>query len=139
VLVVDGDPDSGNFLASRLAKCGIDALYAADAWQACRIAAKEMPSIIIADSVMPDGDAEFLLRRLRAAPATAAIPVCVVSARRLSELEEHNLRREIAGWPGAAEILRKSFDTEELFATLRQYCGFRTPAPPRSCLQTVGW
>ncbi len=139
VLVVDHDADYGKFLASRLAKYGVDMLYAADALQACRLAAKERPSVIVADNFMPDGDAQFLLHRLRMTRATAAIPVVVTGDRPLGELDTHTLMREIAGWPGAAQVLRKSFDTEELFAALRKYCSFRTPAPPRPVMETEGW
>jgi CheY-like chemotaxis protein len=124
VLVVDDDPDYSRFLASRLAKQGVDTLYAPDAMQAVRIAGKEKPSVIIADNFMPDGDAQYLLFRLRAAPATAAIPVFVISGRQLSALDEQTLKREISGWPGAQCVLRKSFETDELFEGLRKFCSF---------------
>ncbi len=124
VLVVDDDPDIENFLASRLAKYGIDTLYAPDAVQGFRMACKDKPSVIITDNYMPDGDAQYLLYRLRSSAMTADIPVFVISARKLSELTEQTLRRSIAGRPGAAQIFRKSFDTEELFNALKKFCGF---------------
>jgi CheY-like chemotaxis protein len=124
VLVVDDDPAVETFLASRLSKCGVDTLYAGDAVQGFRIAAKEKPSVIICDNFMPDGDAQYLLYRLRTAPATETIPVFVLSARKLSELTEQTLKREICGHPGALRIFRKSFDTAELFDALQKYCSF---------------
>jgi CheY-like chemotaxis protein len=71
-----------------------------------------------------DGDAQYLLYRLRSSAMTADIPVFVISARKLSELTEQTLRRSIAGRPGAAQIFRKSFDTEELFNAMKKFCGF---------------
>lgn len=124
VLVVDDDPDIENFLASRLAKYGIDTLYAPDAVQGFRMACKDKPTVIIADNFMPDGDAQYLLYRLRNSALTADIPVFVISARKLSELTVQTLRRSVAGRPGAAQIFRKSFDNEELFNALRKFCGF---------------
>ena len=124
VLVVDDDPDIETFFASRLSKCGIDTLYAPDAVQGFRIACKEKPSVIITDNFMPDGDAQFLLYRLRSAPETENIPVFVISARKLSELTEQTLKREIGGRPGAQQVFTKSFDTQELFKALQRYCGF---------------
>jgi CheY-like chemotaxis protein len=124
VLVVNNDPDIENFLASRLARYGIDTLYAPDAVQGFRMACKDKPSVIITDNYMPDGDAQYLLYRLRSSALTADIPVFVISARKLSELTEQTLRRSIAGRPGAAQIFRKSFDTEELFNALKKFCGF---------------
>ncbi len=73
VLVVDTDPEYGTFLSSRLAKQGVDMLYAADAQQGLRIASRDRPSVIIAEYSMPNGDARYLLGKLRANSATASI------------------------------------------------------------------
>ncbi len=73
---------------------------------------------------MPNGDAEYLLTRLRTTAATENIPVIVLSGRQLNEATLKNLRREIRGHPGAAQILRKSQDTYALFETLKKFCGF---------------
>jgi CheY-like chemotaxis protein len=93
--------------------------------QACRLALKEKPSVIIADNYMPGGDAQYLLYRLRATPATADIPVVVISGNKLNELTERMLKREICGRPGALQIFRKSFDTDALFAVLQKFCSFK--------------
>ena len=135
VLVVDDDPAIFVFLSSRLEKYGIDAVYASDATQACRIAAKQKPSVIISDNYMPDGDAQYLLCRLRGAQTTADIPVIVISGRKLSEIDEQGLKREICGWPGAAQVFRKSFETRELFEALQKFCSFeKTHAPQGGAL-----
>lgn len=139
VLVVDDDPDFERFLASRLAKYGVDTIYAPGATQACRMAGKERPNVIIADNYMPDGDALFLLNRLRATPATAAIPVFVISARKLNALEEQALMREIFRRPGALHVFRKSFETDALFDALRKFCSFKKTAAPRPCTEIEGW
>jgi CheY-like chemotaxis protein len=124
VLVVDDDPAIEQFLASRLDKFGVDTLYAPDAVHGFRVAAKEKPSVIICDNYMPDGDAQYLLYRLRATPATENIPVIVLSGRQLSELTAQTLKREINGKPGAVRIFRKSFDIQELFQALQKFCSF---------------
>jgi CheY-like chemotaxis protein len=138
VLVVDDDPDFERFLASRLAKYSVDTLYAPDATQALRIAGREKPSVIIADNFMPDGNAQYLLYRLRASPATAAIPVFVISGRKLSALDEQTLRRDISGWPGAQCVLRKSHETDELFEALRKFCSFSKTQAARPGAQIGG-
>ena len=124
VLVVDDDPAMGTFLASRLGKYGVDTLHATDAVRAVRIACKEKPSVIITDNYMPNGDAQYLLYRLRSTPATENIPVFVMSGRSLGELTKHILQRDICGRPGAVQVFKKSFDTDELFAALQKFCGF---------------
>jgi CheY-like chemotaxis protein len=124
VLVVDDDPAIQQFLASRLGKYGVETLYASDAVHGYRIACKARPTVIITDNFMPNGDAQYLLYRLRSTPATETIPVIVISGREIDAVTEQTLRRDICGRPGAAEIFAKSFDTAELFSALQKFCGF---------------
>ena len=124
VLVVDDDPAIHEFLSSRLGKFGIDTLYASDAVHGFRLACKENPSVIITDNYMPDGDARYLLHRLRSTSATENIPVFVISGKPLDDVTAQTLRREIGARPGAAQIFKKSFDTEALFSALKKFCAF---------------
>jgi CheY-like chemotaxis protein len=125
VLVVDDDPSTEEFLSSRLSKHGVDTLYASNALQGYRIACKERPSVIICDYFMPNGDALYLLSRLRGTLATESMPVFVLSGRLLDDPTRDILAREICGRPGAARIFRKSFDTQELFEALQEHCSFK--------------
>jgi len=129
VLLVDDDNDINRFLASRLEKCGLDMQYASDAQQGYRMACRDEPAVIVTDYFMPNGDAQYLLTRLRTTAATANIPVIVLSGRRLNEVTEQSLRREICGHPGATQILRKSHDTYVLFEALKKFCGFERQYP----------
>jgi CheY-like chemotaxis protein len=124
VLLIDDDSDISRFLTSRLEKCGIDVQYACDAQQGYRMACKDEPAVIVTDYFMPNGDAQYLLTRLRTTAATANIPVIVLSGRQLDEVTVQSLRREICGHPGATQILRKSPDTHTLFDALKKFCGF---------------
>jgi CheY-like chemotaxis protein len=124
VLLVDDDADVNRLLSSRLEKCGIDVTFASDAPQGFRLACRDEPAVIVTDYFMPNGDAQYLLTRLRTTESTANIPVIVLSGRRLNEATAKSLRRAIGGHPGAAHILRKSEDTSALFETLREFCGF---------------
>ncbi|HEY0331986.1 MAG TPA: response regulator [Rhodopseudomonas sp.] len=124
VLLVDDDANVRDFLTSRLRKCGIDVLYAADATQGYRMACRQQPTVIVSDFAMPNGDAQYLLTKLRTTTSTGEIPVIVLSGRDLNEVTRQTLRREICGHRGANQILKKSMDTSELFDTLQQYCGF---------------
>lgn len=124
VLVIDDDPLIEKFLRSRLAKGGVDVLYASSAPLGYRTACREEPTVIISDYSMPDGDAHYLLSKLRTTALTANIPVLVLTGLNLTETAAHNLKREVCGHPGAAEVFCKAFDTDELFATLRKLVGF---------------
>jgi CheY-like chemotaxis protein len=124
VLLVDDDNDVNRFLGSRLEKCGIELAYASDAVQGFKMARRDEPAVIVTDYFMPNGDAKYLLTKLRTTAVTANIPVIVLSGRQLNETTIQTLRREIYGHPGAAHVLRKSEDTSALFETLKKFCGF---------------
>jgi CheY-like chemotaxis protein len=124
VLLIDDDNDINRFLKSRLEKCGLDVTYASESQQGFRMACRDEPAVIVTDYFMPNGDAQYLLTKLRTTAATENIPVIVLSGRQLNEATVQSLKREICGHPGAAKILRKSQDTQALFETLKQFCGF---------------
>jgi CheY-like chemotaxis protein len=124
ILLVDRDPDVGIFLSSRLRKFGVDTLIAHDAIHGFRIACREAPSVIITDYQLPNGDAHFLLWRLRNTAETDSIPVFVMSAARLGETTESSLKRDVCGRRGVERFFVKSFDTQELFTALQKFCAF---------------
>jgi CheY-like chemotaxis protein len=124
VLLIDDDDDINRFLTSRLKKCGLDVKYASDAQQGFRMACRDEPAVIVTDYFMPNGDAQYLLTRLRTTAATQKIPLIVLSGRQLNEVTIQSLRREICGHPGAVQILRKSRDTHMLLEALQKFCGF---------------
>ena len=125
VLIVDDDPDIETLLSQKLARCGVDTMYAADGLQGFRLACKEAPAAIICDCFMLNGDAHYLLWRLRSTPETKDIPLFIISGRRLDDLTERRLTQEMCGRPGAAHIFVKSSNTNALFEALQKVCAFR--------------
>jgi CheY-like chemotaxis protein len=130
VLLVDDDGDISRFLTSRLEKCGIDLVSAPDASQGFRIACRDEPAAIVTDFFMPDGDARYLLTRLRTHKATENVPVIVLSGRQLNAAIVQDLKREIGGHPGATDVLKKSDSTDMLFGALKKICGFEPERHP---------
>lgn len=124
MLLVDDDSDVSRLLTSRLEGCGVDVQYASSAQQGFRMACKDEPAVIVTDYFMPNGDAQYLLTRLRTTAVTEDIPVIVLSGRQLNNVTVQSLRREICGHPGAAHIIRKSDNTHALFEVLQRICGF---------------
>lgn len=137
VLVVDDDASIGMFLSSRLGKYGVDTLCASDSLHGYRVACREKPSVIISDYFMPDGDALYLLSRLRTTMATGHIPVFVLTGRELDGPTKDILAREICGRPGVSRIFRKSFDTHELFEALQEYCSFEKSGSSRHTPKSI--
>jgi CheY-like chemotaxis protein len=124
VLLIDDDAGVKEFLSSRLDKCGVEMLHAADIALGYRMACKESPSVIVSDYFLPNGGIPYLLSRLRTTPATVNIPVFALTGRILDEITMHGLMQEVSGKPGAAHVFKKSFDTDELFGALQKVCGF---------------
>jgi CheY-like chemotaxis protein len=124
VLLVDDDVGVKKMFFHRFEKLGAELLYASDATQGYWKARREQPTVIVADYCMPNGDAEYLLSRLRNSPETRGIPVIVQTGRRLNDKIKQRLRQPVCGHPGAARILQKSFDFRELFEALQRLCGF---------------
>jgi len=135
VLLVDDDASIKKMFFNRFEKLGVELLYAADATRGFWKARRDQPTVIVADFCMPNGDAEYLLTKLRHTPETKNIPVIVQSGRRLSAVVRQRLGQPICGQPGAARILRKSFDGRELFEALQRFCGFASNLEGESLYQ----
>ncbi len=119
VLLVDDDPEIGEFLATLLDLEGLEPALAACAAEAERLAPGTRAAVI--DVAMPDVDGLTLCRRLR--EAGFAAPILVVSARPGPELPRLALEA------GADEFLRKPFENAELVARLQHWLAHgRAPA-----------
>ncbi|MEV6303234.1 response regulator [Actinoplanes sp. NPDC051861] len=79
VLVVDDEPDL-RFLHRRiLTRAGHDVTEASDGAAALESVRSSPPDLVVTDVMMPLMDGLEFIRRLRADPATEAIPVLAVS------------------------------------------------------------
>jgi adenylate cyclase len=114
VLLVDDQALIGKAVAKLLSGADDIALeYRHDAGGAVAAAESFRPTVILQDLVMPDVEGPEMVRRFRELPATADVPVIVLSA--LSEPEMK--ARLLAG--GAADYLVKLPDAVELVARVR--------------------
>ena len=80
VLVVDDSQDARLLYSAYLEGCGYRVLTAEDGEEAVRTAKSEWPAAIVMDLAMPRVDGCEAIRRLRADPMTADIPIVAVSA-----------------------------------------------------------
>jgi len=79
ILVVDDDPDHVGLFRHFLERGGYQVLVAHDARTALQTAQRERPDLITLDVNLPDDDGFTLLEWLKADPATAPIPVIMLS------------------------------------------------------------
>lgn len=81
ILVVDDDPGIRFVLRAILEKAGHEVVEAPHGAAALElITPQRLPDLVVTDLMMPVLGGEELIGRLRSAPATATIPIVVVSA-----------------------------------------------------------
>lgn len=124
LLIVDDDPDTGELLSSRLLKCGIETIVASNGIQGHRSACRHEPSLVMTKHAMPNGDAEYLLQKLRSTPKTERVPVIVFGRNEVDDADQARLKRLDVGDGRLLTFLPGPIVIEELFAQIQKTCAF---------------
>ena len=98
ILVVDDHTDSRLALTRLLRYEGYPAIAASSGGEALRAARRCRPSLVIMDHLMPDMTGLDVLRRLKADPATAGIPVLFYTATSPAESRAQALELGARDW-----------------------------------------
>ncbi|HET8811049.1 MAG TPA: response regulator [Gaiella sp.] len=119
VLVADDDPDILDLVRYRLERSGYEVATATDGAEAVRLAGELAPALAVLDVMMPSLDGLEATRRLRDDPATADIPVILLTAKAQdADVQEGFLA-------GADDYIRKPFSPRELSARVQAVLGRR--------------
>jgi CheY-like chemotaxis protein len=113
-LVADDDADIRELAVSVLESIGCAVVAAGDGLAALELAAQSPPALAVLDIRMPKLDGLEVTRRLKADPATSAVPVIVVSA------SVSDQQQQAAVDAGADAFLAKPFRVAELRAVARR-------------------
>lgn len=81
ILVVDDVFENRSIVQRRLERMGYDCIVADSGAAALNMIRAMSPNLVLLDFMMPDMDGPMVLRELRASPATAKLPVIMLTAR----------------------------------------------------------
>jgi twitching motility two-component system response regulator PilH len=112
VLIVDDSPTEQHVFCKALERHGYDTVVASDGEEAIGAAQQMRPDVIVMDVVMPGMNGFQATRRLSKDPATANIPVVIVSSKGQETDRIWGLRQ------GASQYLVKPVESNELVAAV---------------------
>jgi len=117
ILAVDDEPHILRLVSFSLSSKGFEMLEASDGLTALAIAEQEHPDLILLDVMMPVIDGYETCRRLKANPATAEIPVVMLSAKSQKAEQAEGLEA------GALDYVCKPFTPKDLVEQVRGFLG----------------
>lgn len=125
VLVIDDEPELLRLLDYNLTKAGYLAISARDGPSGLALARRHAPDLVILDILMPGMDGLEVCKALRGDPATAGIPILILTAK--AEEADRVLGLEL----GADDYVCKPFGVRELLARVKALLrrGVGSPAP----------
>ena len=131
VLVVEDEPDIRNLIVHHLERDGFRCRTAASGGEALARVRSTPPDLVVLDLMLPGMDGLEVCRRLRGDPATAALPIIMLTAK------ADEVDRVVGLELGADDYLAKPFSTKELVARVRAVLRRARPGATARAL-TVG-
>ncbi len=125
VLCVDDERDILDLLTYHLTRAGCRILTASSGREALATIRVDRPHLVLLDLMLPDIDGFGVCEILRDDPATAALPIVILSA--WSSPESQRLGTEF----GVLDFVRKPFNPHNLVDRLAALMELRVPATLR--------
>jgi phosphate regulon transcriptional regulator PhoB len=126
ILIVDDEPDALELIQYNLKAAGYDVVTAADGEEALKKARVAQPALIILDVMLPEVDGLEVCKTLRREPATATVPVIMLTAK-AAEID-----RVLGLELGADDYVTKPFSPRELVLRVKALLRRRTPTEPEA-------
>ncbi len=114
ILIVEDDSKLALALSVRLKACGYATWIAADGIIAVSTAVRVKPDLILLDIMLPAGNGFAVIEQLSQFEGTRGTPVILTTASRDPELRRKSIDM------GAAGLLRKPYEPDELMAIVKQ-------------------
>ena len=113
VLVVEDEPDIRELIVLHLVREGFRCRTATDGGEALREVRAAHPDLVVLDLMLPGMNGLEVCRRLRAEPATAGLPIIMLTAK------TDEVDRVVGLEMGADDYVVKPFSPKELIARVR--------------------
>src|SRR3989441_8761414 len=114
ILVVDDEPEAVELVEFNLKQAGFSVVSAADGAEALKKARAARPSLIVLDVMLPEVDGLEVCKMLRRDPATATIPIIMLTAK-AAEID-----RVLGLELGADDYVTKPFSPRELVLRVKK-------------------
>ena len=132
ILLVEDDASLVELVTYNLEKEGFDVVRTGDGEEALTLAEEEKPDLVILDWMIANLSGIEVCRRLRRAPATAHLPIVMLTARG----DEADRVRGLE--TGADDYMTKPFSPRELIARIRAVLRRLRPALSGGQLEFAG-
>ncbi|HUV21057.1 MAG TPA: response regulator [Gammaproteobacteria bacterium] len=119
VLLAEDEPNIVESLKFLLVRAGFEISVASDGRQALDMALEQQPAVLVLDLMLPELDGYEVLRRLRADPRGAQLPVLMLTAK------GQRIDRETALECGADLFMTKPFANAEITAAVVELASAR--------------
>jgi two-component system phosphate regulon response regulator PhoB len=124
ILVVDDEPEAVELLEFNLKQAGFDVISAENGAEALKKARSALPSLVVLDLMLPEIDGLEVCKMLRRDPATAGIPIIMLTAK-AAEMD-----RIVGLEIGAEDYITKPFSPRELVLRVKKVLQRGPAAPP---------
>jgi len=133
ILVVEDDRDIADLIVHYLANAGHEAQVLTNGAEAMGAARRTPPDVLILDRMLPGADGLEICRAMRSDPATAGIPIIMLTAR--AEESDRIVGLEL----GADDYVTKPFSPKELVARVNALLRrTKRPAAPEERILRYG-
>jgi DNA-binding response OmpR family regulator len=124
VLLIEDEPNISEAIRFILSRDGCEVTVLADGQGAVARACDDPPDLVILDLMLPGMSGLEILAALRAQPATAQVPVMMLTAK------GQGRDREAAERAGVSHFMTKPFSNDEIRAAVRRLTGRAAPVGP---------
>lgn len=114
VLLVDDDPLMHALYKPHIERAGYEVVSLMDGDEACRVAGREQPRVVVIDMLMPGTDGLSGIMLLKAMQATSGIPIIAISG----DQSYHGLQQQLHN-AGVDAFLSKPFGAARLVSEIR--------------------